>query len=293
MPTRSALTPGSFLVLAGRFLLILFPLAVASFVVFNVGVYRFSALAEYEQPGSLETPLSGAGPLLAAAFTSILLDIAVLAYLTHRRVLFAKFFLVLLSVGTASLVATYYIEVTAAIHFNGWYPAGSNPAPEYPVLVITPDEQTGGYRAEVIQWQGLADFRRENPEYSFLVPEGQDAVLQSQMPRDTFVKRTLAHQESRTDAVSARFEVTRLRSGRQKLIVSGSWYRNQNASVRSWYEAEAHQVYPKYMNEGDTYGIYHRDAFLLVASVDLAGLGFYLRRRWKKPRALRTAVATQ
>src|SRR5437879_825618 len=278
MPTRSALTPGSFLVLAGRFLLILFPLAVASFVVFNVGVYGFSALAEYEQPGSLETPLSGAGPLLAAAFTSILLDIAVLAYLTHRRVLFAKFFLVLLSVGTASLVATYYIEVTAAIHFNGWYPAGSNPAPEYPVLVITPDEQAGGYRAEVIQWQGLADFRRENPEYSFLVPEGQDAVLQSQMPRDTFVKRTLAHQESRTDAVS---------------IVSGSWYRNQNASVRSWYEAETHQVYPKYMNEGDTYGIYHRDAFLLVASVDLAGLGFYLRRRWKKPRALRTAVATQ
>ena len=125
MPTRSALTPGSFLVLAGRFLLILFPLAVGSFVVFNVGVYGFSALAEYEQPGSLETP------------------------------------------------------------------------------------------------------------------------------------------------------------------------RNQNASVRSWYEPEAHQVYPKYMNEGDTYGIYQRDALVLVASVDLAGLGFYLRRRWKKRRALRTAVATQ
>jgi hypothetical protein len=206
MPTRSALTPGSFMALAARFLLTLFLVAMSSFIIFYYGVYGFSALAEYLQPGSLETPLSGLGPLLDAAFTSITLHIAVLAYLAHRRVLFAKFFLVLLSVGSASLVAAYYIEVTAAIHFNGWYPTGSNPAPEYPVLVITPDKQTGGYRAEVILWNGLPDFCRQNPDYSFLVPDGQDSVLQSQMPRETFVQRALAHQESRKDAVSAGFE---------------------------------------------------------------------------------------
>jgi hypothetical protein len=176
MSTRAALSPGSILAKAAQFFLTLFLLALSWYVVFSLGVAGFSGLAEFLQPGSLETPLSGLGPLSSAAFTSVVLHIGVLVYLAHRRVRFAKFFLVLLSVGSASLVAAYYIEVTALIHFNGWYPAGSTPAPEYPVLVITPRDQTGSYRAQVIPWSGLADFCRKNPDYSFLVPEGQDSV---------------------------------------------------------------------------------------------------------------------
>lgn len=79
-----------------------------------------------------------------------------------------------------------------------------------------------------------------------------------------------------------RFKVTRLGSERQKIVVGGSWYRNTNASVQSWYEAEARKVYPKYLIEGDTWDYYHRDVLFLVGSVDLALLGFYLWRQWKK-----------
>lgn len=60
-----------------------------------------------------------------------------------------------------------------------------------------------------------------------------------------------------------------------------SWDRNSNASVESWFEAEVQKIYPKYFIEGDTWGYYMRNVLLLVGSIDLALLAFYLRRQWQ------------
>jgi hypothetical protein len=218
------LTLGYFLARAGRFLLMLFLFALSFCVVFEVAAYSIAALVESRNPGAFETPLSAAGPLLAGGFITVLLHIAVLAFLAYRRVPFAKFFLTLISVSFVSVIAVWYIDSIAAQHFNGWYPAGSSPAPEYPVLVITPDQQPGSYQARVIQWSQLEKFCQQNPEYSFLVPEGQDSDLLSQMPGHNF-QWARAHDENADAPVSAKFEVTRLGKGRQKLIVSGAWYR--------------------------------------------------------------------
>src|SRR5262249_53260812 len=80
----------------------------------------------------------------------------------------------------------------------------------------------------------------------------------------------------------ARFEVTALNNGRQKIVADGYWMRNSNASVRSWYEAEDRKVYPRFMSEGDTYGLYFLDAIGLVALLDCAGLILYVRWRSKR-----------
>src|SRR5208337_458800 len=152
--------------LSAYFLLLLVILAVSFCFVFWFALPAFAVLTEHLSPGALETPLSAAGPMLEAAFATIMVHIAVLAFLAYRRLLFAKFFLILLSVGTLSLVAIYYISIAAVLHFNGWYPVGTTPKPEYPVLVITPGESSGSYQAHVIQWSELSKFSLENPRSS-------------------------------------------------------------------------------------------------------------------------------
>jgi hypothetical protein len=269
--------------LAGLFFLWWILLSISLWVVFWLALPRFAALAEYLSPGSLETPLSAAGPMLYAAFTAVVVNVAILAYLTYRRVVLAKFFLVLLVVGSASLVATFYLDVALVQHFNGWYPAAWSPRPEYPVLVVTPGEDPGSLQAQVVQWSDLPNFRRQNPASSFVVPDGQEAALQSQLPRHDLLWAIQTRQQSaNSPLLSARFEVASLPNGRQKIIVTGYWFRNSNATVRSWYEADARGVYPRYINEGDTYGLYMLDTLLFIVLIDVAAVAFYLRRRWKK-----------
>lgn len=265
---------------AGLFLLISFLLVVSFCIVFGVAVVGFAKFAEAQHPGSLRGPLVAAAPMLAAAFTTVLLHIVVLAVLAYLRVPLTKFFLLLISVGAVSLIAVWYINLGVLQWTMGWYPVLGTPVREYPVLVMTPGQPAGHYRAQVVQWTDLEKFRRENPQFTFLVPEGQESDLHSQMPSHDF-KWSIAENRNREEPVSARFEVTRMSNGRQKLIVRGSWYRNSNASVESWYEVEGQKIHPKYFIEGDTWGYYMRNVFLLVGSIDLALLAFYLRRKWK------------
>jgi hypothetical protein len=164
---------------AGLFLAISLVIGVSFFIVFGVAVSGFAGLAESQHPGSMDTPLSGLGPLLAAGFVTVLFHIAVLAVLTYLRGPLVEFFLLLISVTFASLIAAWYIEIGVLRYSKGWYPVLRTPVREYPVLVVTPDERTGLYHARVIQWADLALFCRDHPQYSFLVPDGQDSDLLS------------------------------------------------------------------------------------------------------------------
>ncbi len=278
---NAPLIAGTFAAHVGLFVVISLALIASSCIVFFIAVDGFARLAEWQSPGSLETPLSGLGPMLAAGFATVLIHIAILGVLAWRRVPLTKFFLLFISVVFVSLIAAWYIETGLLRYTKGWYPVLRTPIREYPILAVTPGQQPGRYIPHIVLWSDLENFRRENPEYGFLVPEGQDSELLSQLPRHDW-QWVVARQATGGELRNARFEVTRLASGRQKIIVHGSWLRNNNASVESWYEAEARNVYPKYMIEGDTWDYYHRNVLLLVGSVDLVLLASYLRRQWKK-----------
>ena len=266
---------------AGLFLVISLALAVSFSVVFVLTTAGFARFVEWQHPGSFETPLSGFAPLLAGGFTTVLLHIVVLAVLAYRRVRMMKFFLFLIGLIFVSLIAFLYIDIGVLQYFKGWYPIWKTPMCEYPVLVVTPDQRPGFYQAHVIQWADLPSFCRDNPQYSFLVPEGQDSNLLSQLPKHDF-RWSGAQNIDPKDPISAQFSVIRLANARQKVIVSGSWYRNNNASVQSWYEAEAHKIYPKYVIEADTRRYYGYAILFLVGLVDMILLGFYLWRAWEK-----------
>jgi hypothetical protein len=281
MRKDTSLIMGTIAAHVGLFLVISFTLAISFSIVFIIATTGFARLTEWQYPGSLETPLSGLGPLLEAGFTTVLLHICILAVLAWKRIRMMKFFLMLISLVFVSLIAAWYIGLGVLQYSKGWYPVWRTPVREYPVLVVTPDQRPGLYHAQIVLWGDLENFCRENPQYSFLVPEGQDSDLHSQMPNHDF-QWAIAQKGSRENPVSARFDVTRLGNGRQKIVVSGSWYRNSNASVQSWYEAEAHKIYPKYMIEGDTWGYYLHGVWILMGLVDLILLGFYLRHEWKK-----------
>ena len=93
----------------------------------------------------------------------------------------------------------------------------------FPVLVITPGEGDETYKADRLYYKDLGDFINKNPEYTFLVPEGQDDHL----------NRTL----------HGGIEVKELSDGRQSLEVkmtSGeSW-------CTGWYDATDKGIFPKY-----------------------------------------------
>lgn len=202
MRKDSPLIAGTIAAHVALFLIISLALAVSFFVVFNLAVTGFAALAESQNPGSMDGPLSGLGPLLAGGFATVLFHIAVLALLTYLRVPMMKFFLLLLFLVSVSLISAWYIE-NAVVHYSkGWYPVLRTPVREYPVLVLTPDQRSGRYDAHVIQWADLADFCRENPGYSFLIPEGQESDLLAQLPRHDFVW-AISHKENGEQPVSA------------------------------------------------------------------------------------------
>jgi hypothetical protein len=278
---NAPLIAGTIAAHVGLFVVISLALIASFCVVFFIGVNGFARLAEWQHPGSLEGPLTALGPMLAAGFATVILHIAVLGVLAYHRVPLTKFFFLFISVAFLSLIAAWYIEMGLLRYTKGWYPVLRTPIREYPILALTPDQQPGRYIPHIVLWSDLDKFRRENPEYSFLIPEGQDSDLLSQLPRHDW-QWVVARQATGGELRSARFEVTLLANGRQKIIVQGSWLRNNNASVESWYEAETRNVYPKYMIEGDTWGYYQRTALLLVGSIDLALLAFYFRRQWKK-----------
>jgi hypothetical protein len=273
---------GAFFAIGAALVVALIVMAVLSAVVFYFSMNGIAVWMERQDPHVFDGPMTGLGPMMDAAIITVVFQIVLLGILAAFRVPFAKLAVVVVIVFYASIVASWYLSLSVAIHFEGWYPAGIfSPVAEYPVLVITPGEQAGQHHADVIEWSQLKEFCAEHPGYSFLVPRDEVDTLKAQMPNHDFTW-AIKNKPGDDTLMSARFEVATLGNGRQKLVVRGSWWRNRNASMDSWYEADSRQVYPKYFEDGDTYGLYLRNAFLLVGAIDFAGLAFYLRWWWKR-----------
>ena len=93
-------------------------------------------------------------------------------------------------------------------------------------MIITPGEGDATYKAERLFYKDLGDFINKNPEYTFLVPEGQDDHL----------NRTL----------HGGIEVKELSDGRHSLEVIKAVHSEYRCT--GWYDATDKEIFPKYHN---------------------------------------------
>jgi hypothetical protein len=281
---------GGFFAVAAALVAALIGMAIVSTIVFYASMYGIATWMEHNDPHVFDGPMTGVAPLAAAALVTVIFQIVLLGVLAAFRVPFAKVFMIVLIVFYASTAGAWYLSLWTSIRFEAWYPAGIfSPVPQYSVAVVTPDAQTGQHHLNIVEWSQLKEFCAAHPGYSFLVPDGEVDALKAQLPNHDFVW-AIQNKVPNDTLMNARFEVTPLANGRQKIEVHSSWQRNENAFMETWYEADAQQVYPKYFRDGDTYDYYLRNSYLLAGAIDLVGLILYFRW-WRRRKALRPVLA--
>jgi hypothetical protein len=268
--------------LAVRFVLTLLLVVLSGLVILCLTTLAFAWLLDAVSPGWSEPPLSLFVPLGAAALLTPLIEIIILGVLTYRRALFAEFFLILICfVYVLAVAPELIVRPLAEKYFSHWYPVWIATPSDYPLLVITPGNQTNSYSAHVIHWSELADFRKRNPDASFLVPKGQKyGALREQLP--SFSRRWLLAHPGPPPSQAAYFWFSDLPNGRQDFYVSLT-----PPLIESRYEAEATRIYPAYERTIQTYFAYQKGSWILVIALDIGALAFYLSRRWKKPKLVR------
>lgn len=164
----------------------------------------------------------------------------------------------------------------------------------FPVLVISPVSGDKEYNVEIVflenystiapvefpGWDKLGDSIdkagggyavAKNSQYSFIIPQGQEKLLNKQISQNIPVyERTIR---------DASFKVTSLDGGRQLIKVS-FWYGDRVDVV--WYEATDKVVIPKHFfhySENGYYLISHLKAFAAAIIVWIVGSIFYCKKK--------------
>ena len=260
-----------------RFLLTLLLVVLGSLLILCLTTFASVMYLDSVSPGWSEQPLSLLPPLGYAMLVTPLIEIIILSVLAWRRVRFAEFFLVLICFGYVLVVVpTMVVQPLAEKYSHHWYPVWLGTPSDYPVLVLTPGQQAGSFNAQVVRWSDLSDFRKRNPECSFVVPKGQRYDdLRAQLPSSK-PQWLLAHPGLRPSQ-TAYFWSSDISDKRQRFYVSLT-----PPLIESWYEAEPTQIYPKYVRTTQTYFGYRIASWILVLALDLGALAIYLSRRRKK-----------
>lgn len=166
-------------------------------------------------------------------------------------------------------------------------PVGPMVPENFPLVVVTPGEKGRPVRAQIVPQRDLAAFTEKNPQYSFLIPPGEEARLRSEVSRNSVVgKGTYDEQPGEGFPWDARFEVTQLPDGRQAFEVLYDPY--DDLHYKSWYEATDKEIFPQYdyhyadIGGGFITGL----AIFLTTAVWAAGLLSYaayrLLRHWRR-----------
>jgi hypothetical protein len=248
-----------------RFLLTLLLVVLGGLLILWVTTLGITLLLTVVSPGWDEQPLSLLIPFGYGVFVTPLVEIVILGVLAHRRVRFTEFFLVLMCFMYVLAVAPeVVVRPLAEKYTNDWCPVWFATTPDYPVLVVMPGQTPGSYNSQVIPWSELPNFRKRNPSFSFLIPKKQYGALRAQSPREAY------------------FRSDDLPNGRQDFYVSLEPPLVESR-IDSRYEAEATQIYPRYVRTTQTYLAYRRGSWIVIIALDLGALAFYFSRRLKKP----------
>lgn len=161
--------------------------------------------------------------------------------------------------------------------------SGETP-PMFPILVITPQGVGSGLRADIVYQRDLPQFLENHPEFSYLVPPGQEEVLNSQLRGRSRAGRNPPDFNAESgDPWQAHFRVEQLSEGRQNLEVFSTW--DDDRMNTGWYEATDKDILPQYHSSyfGPGTGF---NAFFLTALVWGVGYAVYYSARFVR-RALR------
>ncbi len=151
----------------------------------------------------------------------------------------------------------------------------------FPVLVLTRDEKSRTYRSHVVFGPELANFMAQNRDFTFLVPEREEARLLEEL-------RNATDPRSEQKPFSASLEVRRLSTDRQSLRLEYDLY-DDLVNV-GWYEATAKSIVPKYQKRHGDIGLLLVPAFLLTGLAWGVGFAVYfvLRRLLRKAHTPKT-----
>jgi hypothetical protein len=130
----------------------------------------------------------------------------------------------------------------------------------FPVLVITKHSDTKEpYQAHIVLYEQLDKFLEQNPDHTFLVPEGEEKTLHNQL--------------SKYNASNLSFKATKQADGSQLIEVS----QGSDIENRGWYQAFDKSFKAKfYLNK---FGSSIHQALILpslIVSLVLYGLAFYI-----------------
>jgi len=196
--------------------------------------------------------------------------------------------------GLALLLVVAFLGSCGALQFalhkkfNQRKPVAGAVPPEFPVVVVTPEEKDGKLHARIIYQKNLLEFMEKNPGYSFRVPPGEAERL-----RDALWKASVVGGAEVDTPWKASFTVEPRPNGRQAFEVEYDPY--DDLSTKSWYEATDKEIFPQYHYQyAEVGGMFTAGAAIFLNVVLWAAalvifLAYKFYARWRKKKAAPTA----
>ena len=155
----------------------------------------------------------------------------------------------------------------------------TGPAPsELPVLFLTSSKKDAV--PYVIRFDQIEDFKKQYPEFTFLVPKGQEADLNKALEDRSGKAHDGLLDDEGLNRYEQRFRVNRQPDGRQSLMVNGS---EVDRTLIGWYVASAGSIQPQFYE--DHGGPPYLQAMLLFPlAVGITFGIFWLLRRYFRAR---------
>jgi hypothetical protein len=139
----------------------------------------------------------------------------------------------------------------------------------FPVLAVVRTEGGAGISALVVQKRDFAQFTREYPEFSYLVPQGAEKSLSEEL-RYYNISGEFKDMDIHPPGY---FKMTRLGPDRQRFEVR--YPIHTEAHITGWYEATAQSIEPR------RYRIYHDFASGIIWMFAFSiAVGIYLPLAW-------------
>lgn len=98
---------------------------------------------------------------------------------------------------------------------------------DYEVLIFTPNQ------VDIVKLGDVENFKRQNPEFSFIVPRGKEEYINQKLNSEI---------KNKNEGLIFSLEVKQLTDNRQLIIFSSD---DARSIVRNIYEASDNQVFPK------------------------------------------------
>lgn len=151
-------------------------------------------------------------------------------------------------IGLGILIVVTFLAITLGLSevtdFNNKQQVVGIPSGSFPVLVLVKNAAIPtDYTPKIVYFRDLEQFKKENPNYTFSVPENLSSSLNKKLEtHPIYFSDPREDERYSTIAWSAHFKVKNLHDSKQLLEVFADNDDDVNVST---YEASSNQIYPK------------------------------------------------